>query len=62
IGVAALGATVVGYVPGGSIGALERFALGVSSLLLIIPGTTTDIVGLVVIAAVFARKIRGHNT
>ena len=53
---------MVGYVPGGSIGALERFALGVSSLLLIIPGTTTDIVGLVVIAAVFARKIRGHNT
>ncbi|MCX7634869.1 MAG: TRAP transporter fused permease subunit [Syntrophales bacterium] len=55
-GVVALGATVVGYVPGGRISVLERIALAVSSLLLIIPGTTTDIIGLVMIVAIFAGR------
>ena len=36
---------------------LERFLMGVAALLLIIPGTTTDIMGMVMIAGIFVKQV-----
>ena len=45
----------------------ERFLMGISALFLIIPGTTTDIMGMVILAALIVkqtlkyRKIKKRN-
>ena len=57
LGVVALGATVVGFFGDGRLNILERFLMGVAALLLIIPGTTTDIMGMVMIAGIFVKQV-----
>ena len=57
LGVVALGATVVGFFGDGRLNILERFLMGVAALLLIIPGTTTDIMGMVIIAGIFVKQV-----
>jgi TRAP-type uncharacterized transport system fused permease subunit len=57
IGVMALGATVIGYIGGGKLNILERILLGAASLMLIIPGTTTDIMGAVIFAGILVKQI-----
>jgi TRAP-type uncharacterized transport system fused permease subunit len=67
MGVTALGATVVGFIGGGRLNYFERFLMGLSALFLIIPGTTTDITGMVILAALIVkqtlkyRKIKKRN-
>ena len=57
LGVMAMGATVVGYLGGSRLNYFERFLLAASTILLIIPGTTTDIMGMVILAGVFVKQI-----
>jgi len=42
---------VVGYIGGGRLNWFTRILMGLSALLLIIPGTTTDVMGIVIYAA-----------
>jgi TRAP-type uncharacterized transport system fused permease subunit len=53
----AMGATVVGYLGGGRLNFFERVLLAASTILLIIPGTTTDIMGMVILAGVFVKQV-----
>jgi TRAP-type uncharacterized transport system fused permease subunit len=68
LGVSALGATVVGYIGGGPIHWFLRIFMGLSALLLIIPGTTTDIMGAVLYTGIVVwqilkyRKIKKRKT
>lgn len=48
LGVVALGATVVGYIGGGPLNSLERLLMGLVAFCLIVPGTSTDLVGFTV--------------
>jgi len=57
LGVSALGATVVGYIGGGPLNRFQRLLMGLSALLLIIPGTATDVTGAVLYAALTAWQI-----
>jgi TRAP-type uncharacterized transport system fused permease subunit len=57
LGVMALGATVVGYIGGGRLNFLERIIMGTASLLLIIPGITSDIVGALLFAGLFVKQL-----
>jgi TRAP-type uncharacterized transport system fused permease subunit len=57
LGVMALGATVVGYLGGSNLHPVERIFMGLASLMLIIPGTTTDILGAVVMTAIFVKQV-----
>jgi TRAP-type uncharacterized transport system fused permease subunit len=57
LGVMALGATVVGYFGGSVLHPVERIFMGAASLMLIIPGTTTDIAGAVIFAAIFVKQV-----
>ncbi len=57
LGVMALGATVVGYLGGSNLHPVERILMGLASLMLIIPGTTTDILGAVVMTAIFVKQV-----
>jgi TRAP-type uncharacterized transport system fused permease subunit len=57
LGVSALGATVVGYIGGGPIHWFLRIFMGLSALLLIIPGTTTDIMGAVLYTGIVVWQI-----
>ena len=57
LGVLAMGAVVVGYLGGGRLNFFERFLLGVATILLIIPGTTTDIMGMVILAGIFVKQV-----
>jgi TRAP-type uncharacterized transport system fused permease subunit len=57
IGVSALGATVVGYIGGGRLHWLARIGMGVSAICLIIPGTTTDIIGAVMYTAIVVWQV-----
>jgi len=57
LGVMAMGATVVGYLGGGRLNYFERFLLGTATILLIIPGTTTDIMGMVILAGIFVKQV-----
>ncbi len=57
LGVVALGATVVGYIGGGRLNYFERFLMGTAAILLIIPGTTTDIMGAVLLTAIFIKQV-----
>ncbi|NPV04693.1 MAG: TRAP transporter fused permease subunit [Syntrophaceae bacterium] len=57
LGVSALGATVVGYIGGGPLNRFQRLLMGLSALLLIIPGTATDVIGAVLYAALTAWQI-----
>ncbi|HTZ40342.1 MAG TPA: hypothetical protein VMB77_09300, partial [Syntrophales bacterium] len=57
LGVMAMGATVVGYFGGGRINYFERFLLAAATILLIIPGTTSDVIGMVILAGVFVKQV-----
>ena len=57
IGVMALGATVIGYIGGGKLNILERILMGAAAILLIIPGTTTDIMGAIIFAGLLVKQI-----
>jgi TRAP-type uncharacterized transport system fused permease subunit len=57
LGVMAMGATVVGYFGGSRLNYFERFLLAAATILLIIPGTTTDVMGMVIMAGVFVKQI-----
>ncbi len=57
LGVSALGATVVGYIGGGPLHWLPRTFMGLSALLLIIPGTETDIMGAVLYVALVVWQV-----
>jgi len=57
LGVSALGATVVGYIGGGLLHWFPRFLMGLSALLLIIPGTETDIMGAVLYVALVVWQV-----
>jgi TRAP-type uncharacterized transport system fused permease subunit len=57
LGVSALGATVVGYIGGGPLHWFLRILMGLSALLLIIPGTTTDIVGTLLYVALIVWQV-----
>lgn len=56
MGVTALGATVVGFIGGGRLNYFERFLMGLAALFLIIPGTMTDIAGMVILAALIVKQ------
>jgi TRAP-type uncharacterized transport system fused permease subunit len=56
LGVMAMGATVVGYLGGGRLNYFERFLLAAATILLIIPGTTSDIIGMVILAGIFVKQ------
>jgi TRAP-type uncharacterized transport system fused permease subunit len=53
----AMGAAVVGYLGGGRLNYFERFLMGAATILLIIPGTTTDIMGMVILAGIFVKQV-----
>jgi TRAP-type uncharacterized transport system fused permease subunit len=57
LGVMSMGATVVGYFGGGRLNFLERTLMGMATILLIIPGTTTDIIGMVIMAGIFVKQV-----
>ncbi|MGE5799788.1 MAG: TRAP transporter permease, partial [Syntrophaceae bacterium] len=57
LGVSALGATVVGYIGGGPIHWFARIFMGVAAICLIIPGTTTDIIGAVLFVAIVVWQV-----
>jgi len=57
LGVVALGATVVGYIGGGRLNYFERFLMGMAALMLIIPGTATDIMGAVLLTGLFVKQV-----
>ncbi len=57
LGVMAMGATVVGYLGGSRLNYFERFLLAAATILLIIPGTTSDVMGMVIMAGVFVKQI-----
>lgn len=57
LGVVALGATVVGYIGGSPLHIFERTLMGIAALLLIIPGTTTDIMGAVLLTFLFVKQV-----
>ena len=56
MGVTALGATVVGFIGGGRLNYLERTLMGFAALFLIIPGTTTDITGILILAGIIVKQ------
>ena len=56
MGVTALGATVVGFIGGGRLNFFERCLMGLSALFLIIPGTMTDIAGMVILASLIVKQ------
>jgi TRAP transporter 4TM/12TM fusion protein len=60
IGICSLGAAIEGYLIR-HCNILERIFLGFSSLLLIIPGWQTDLIGFSALAAVFAFQWRGNK-
>jgi TRAP-type uncharacterized transport system fused permease subunit len=57
LGVVSLGATVVGYFGGGRVNIIERILMGMATILLIIPGTATDIMGMVIMAGIFIKQV-----
>ena len=57
LGVVSVGVTVVGYFGGGTLNAFERILMGSAAILLIIPGTTTDIMGMVLMAILFIKQV-----
>jgi TRAP-type uncharacterized transport system fused permease subunit len=57
LGVMAMGATVVGYLGGSRLNYFERFLLAASTILLIIPGTTTDVMGMVILSGIFVKQV-----
>jgi len=57
VGVMAMGAVVVGYLGGGRLNFFERFLLSVATILMIVPGTTTDIIGILMFAGVFVKQV-----
>jgi TRAP-type uncharacterized transport system fused permease subunit len=57
LGIVAVGATVVGYIGGSTLNFFERTLMGVASLMLIIPGSTTDIVGVVLLVGLFMTQV-----
>jgi TRAP-type uncharacterized transport system fused permease subunit len=67
LGVMSLGAVVVGYIGGGRLNYVERLLMFASAVFLIIPGTTTDVIGMVIFGAILVKQIirarmgRGRN-
>jgi len=57
LGVISMGATVVGYFGGHRLHFFYRFLMGMATIFLIIPGTTTDVIGMVVMAFIFVTQV-----